>query len=468
MEILAQSVGGARFFLRLAAKAFAAALIALCLSAASTGAAPHSAREPSVDAAAAKRIVGAVTRELKRGALPGAIVGVARDGHRPWVFARGYADLRTRRPMRTDEHVRIGSVTKAFVTTLLLRLAQEGKLGLDQPIDRYVAGIPGYTAISWYLPQEHLALAVSVNSDIHVGRSLPNFAYEPASETGHLVTRVLPPGHVAPAAVKVRGAAPDAPLHRPVPKILSASWGTDGAVGCPNGAQGLDNIPVTFNWFIRRRSIQPRDFRIVRSDGTTATPTCALQFPPDERDEAQTVNLIGDFGDSVNGPTPVAIKVVGTLEGKSPGAHRWRPIGHLKKVSVDPLAGGPYIVDAWTLMPSIYRNDPNRCQVGETFVRVMWSNGLNAYPTGEEVGAPVTASYRAIYRLADGATMSIAPLEVADLHDHETSFNADNMHDLCLPAVPRGARLAGVTIAANLIQDPNGDPNLAQDFRLRE
>ena len=30
------------------------------------------------------------------------------------------------------------------------------------------------------------------------------------------------------------------------PRILSASWGTDNAVGCPSGEQGLDNIPVTF------------------------------------------------------------------------------------------------------------------------------------------------------------------------------------------------------------------------------
>jgi hypothetical protein len=225
-------------------------------------------------------------------------------------------------------------------------------------------------------------------------------------------------------------------LHRPVPKILSASWGTGNAVGCPNGVKELDNIPVTFNWFIRRASIQPRDFRIVRSDGSVATPTCALQFPPDESDELQTVNLIGNFGDSVSGPTPVAIRVVGPLEGKAPGATRWRPIRHLPKIAVDPLAGGPYIVDAWTLMPSIYRNDPNRCTVGQTFVRVMWSNGLTAYPTGEEVGAPVTASYRAIYTLPNGKATAIAPLEVADLHDHETSFNADNMHDLCLPQVP--------------------------------
>ena len=232
-------------------------------------------------------------------------------------------------------------------------------------------------------------------------------------------------------------------LARPQPRILSASWGTDNAVGCPSGAQGLDNIPVTFNWFIRRASIQPADFRIVRSDGSVATPTCALQFPPDESDEAQTVNLIGDFGDSVNGPTPAAIRVVGALRGKPPGARHWRRIGRLPKISVEPLSGGPYIVDAWTLMPSIYRGDRNRCLVGRTFVRVMWSNGLTAYPTGEEVGAAVTASYRALYKLPNGRTVAIAPLEVADLHDHESSFNADNMHDLCLPRIPRGATAHG-------------------------
>lgn len=256
------------------------------------------------------------------------------------------------------------------------------------------------------------------------------------------------------------------PIRRPEPRIFSASWGTDNAVGCPNGAQGLDNIPVTFNWFIRRRSIQPSDFRIVRSDGSVATPTCALQFPPNESDEAQTVNLIGDFGDSATGPTPVAIRVVGALQGHAPGARRWRRVTRLPKVNVDPLSGGPYIVAAWTLMPSIYRGDRNPCLTGKTVVRVMWSNGLTAYPTGEEVGAPVTASYRALYALPNGKTIALAPLEVADLHDHESSFNADNMHDLCLAKAPHGARLTGVTIAAGLIQDPNGDPNLVQKFSI--
>ena len=139
------------------------------------------------------------------------------------------------------------------------------------------------------------------------------------------------------------------------PRILSASWGTDNAVGCPTGEQGLDNIPVTFSWFIVRSSIQTTDFQVVRSDGSSATPTCALQFPPDESDEGQTVNLIGDFGDSVNGPTPVAIRVVGALQGTPPGTIRWRQIAPLPAADVEPLPDGPNIVDAWTLTPAIYR-----------------------------------------------------------------------------------------------------------------
>jgi hypothetical protein len=256
-----------------------------------------------------------------------------------------------------------------------------------------------------------------------------------------------------------------ASIARPEPRILSASWGTDNAVGCPTGEQGLDNIPVTFNWFIRRSSIQTTDFRVLRSDGSIATPTCALQFPPDESDEGQTVNLIGDFGDAVSGPTPVAIRVAGALRGRAPGAIRWRQIPPLPEANVEPLSGGPYIVDAWTLTPAIYHGDANRCTVGKTFVRVMWSNGLTAYPTGAEVGAPVVASYRAIYKLPNGKVVAVAPLDVADLHDHANSANADNMHDLCLPRPPRGAKLTGLTIGGGLIQDPNGDPNAAQKFR---
>ncbi|QQQ80713.1 beta-lactamase family protein [Saccharothrix sp. 6-C] len=39
-------------------------------------------------------------------------------------------------------HFRIGSVTKTFVATVVMQLVDEGRVGLDDPVDRYVTGVP--------------------------------------------------------------------------------------------------------------------------------------------------------------------------------------------------------------------------------------------------------------------------------------------------------------------------------------
>jgi hypothetical protein len=288
------------------------------------------------------------------------------------------------------------------------------------------------------------------------------------ADTTGIVRRLSGPG-LAALVVVAGGLLPMTAtarsLGRPTPTILTASWGTDGGVACPTGQQGLDNIPIVFTWFIRRSSIQPTDFQVLRSDATVVTPTCALQFPAYAPDEAQTVNLIGDFGDSVTGPTPVAVRVVGALHGKAVGTPRWRPLPRLPQVTVSPLSGGPYIVDAWKITPAIWRGDPDHCTVGKNFVRVVWSNGLTAYPTGAEIGPVVTSSYRVLYTLPNGKITAVAPLAVV-FHFHAKVANEDNNDDLCLPRRARDARLTGVTIAGGLMQDPDGNPNVAQNFQV--
>ncbi|MDI1290697.1 MAG: hypothetical protein PSX37_12200 [bacterium] len=249
-------------------------------------------------------------------------------------------------------------------------------------------------------------------------------------------------------------------------RILSAAWGLNDANNCPSGETGLDNIPVTFNWFIKTSSIAVTDFVITRDDGTTVNPTCALQFPPDEPNELQTVNLIGNFGDPA-AARPVTVTVVGDLEGHAPGRQLWRAIPPGLTHSIVQIEGGPAISDAWILAPRMLENDTNACTVGKTFVRVMWSNGMTAYPDGAEVGAAVVRSYRALFTLPSGKVINVRPLAVADLADHSTTPMDDNMHDLCLPKVPAGARLTEIRVGANLLQDPNGDPNLVQHFKVR-
>ena len=246
-------------------------------------------------------------------------------------------------------------------------------------------------------------------------------------------------------------------------RILSAVWGLNDANKCPTGETGLDNLPVTFNWFIELSTIAVTDFLITRDDGTTAIPTCALQFPPDEANEAQTVNLIGAFGDPA-AARPVTVTVVGDLDGHPPLEQDWRAIAPGLSSPIVQIEAGPGISDSWLLTPSMLEGDTNACTVGSTFVRVAWSNGMTAYPTGAEIGDAVVRSYLVVFMLPTGERINVRPLAVADLADHSTDAMDDNMHDLCLPDVPTGAVLSEVDIDAGLLQDPNGDPNPAQHF----
>jgi CubicO group peptidase (beta-lactamase class C family) len=50
-------------------------------------------------------------------------------------------DLASGTSAAADGHFRIGSVTKTFVATVLLQLTDEGRLALDDPIERHLPGV---------------------------------------------------------------------------------------------------------------------------------------------------------------------------------------------------------------------------------------------------------------------------------------------------------------------------------------
>jgi D-alanyl-D-alanine carboxypeptidase len=97
--------------------------------------------EKPMNDAAAKRLDAAVNQAMTAAKVPGAMVGVwGPDGSH--VRAFGVADKATGAPMETDFYSRIGSETKTFTVTSVLQLADEGKLGLDDPIATFVDGVP--------------------------------------------------------------------------------------------------------------------------------------------------------------------------------------------------------------------------------------------------------------------------------------------------------------------------------------
>ncbi|MFD0357377.1 serine hydrolase domain-containing protein [Streptomyces sp. NPDC127110] len=124
-----------------------------CLALAAAGAllAPATAAAPSPDTggdfpeltpAVAAKLDRAVQDTLREAKVPGVIVGLWAPGKGSYVKTFGVADKETGARMRTDFYTRIGSQTKTFTVTALLRLVDQGKVGLDDPIGRYVTGVP--------------------------------------------------------------------------------------------------------------------------------------------------------------------------------------------------------------------------------------------------------------------------------------------------------------------------------------
>lgn len=74
--------------------------------------------------------------------IPGVVIGIWIPKKGEWVRAFGLADIETQRKMAINDYFRIGSVTKTFVTTGVLQLVDQGKLSLDDPIEKYIENVP--------------------------------------------------------------------------------------------------------------------------------------------------------------------------------------------------------------------------------------------------------------------------------------------------------------------------------------
>jgi D-alanyl-D-alanine carboxypeptidase len=71
---------------------------------------------------------------------PGATAIVAgRSGI--WRGAIGNAVLKPLRPMRFEDRIRVASITKSFVATVVLQLVNEGRLSLDDTVDQRLPGL---------------------------------------------------------------------------------------------------------------------------------------------------------------------------------------------------------------------------------------------------------------------------------------------------------------------------------------
>jgi D-alanyl-D-alanine carboxypeptidase len=88
------------------------------------------------------------------GSVPGAVIIVKSPDWGVRVGTTGLANIATHTPVDPGMQFRVGSVTKAFLAQAILRLEQEGKLRLTDPVlkflgdNKLIAGIPGINLIT--------------------------------------------------------------------------------------------------------------------------------------------------------------------------------------------------------------------------------------------------------------------------------------------------------------------------------
>src|SRR5215467_1083155 len=91
-----------------------------------------------INQAALQSLVDTTIKELL---VPGAVV-LLRTPQGDFTAASGTTQLNTRNPPRADTYFRIASNTKTMTSAVIMQLAQESKLSLDDPVSKYVPGVP--------------------------------------------------------------------------------------------------------------------------------------------------------------------------------------------------------------------------------------------------------------------------------------------------------------------------------------
>ena len=79
---------------------------------------------------------------LTQNSVPGASIAVIKNGKIIWKEGFGLSNLETNSPVTTETKFGVGSISKALTMVLALRLAEEGLLDLDAPIEKYLPDFP--------------------------------------------------------------------------------------------------------------------------------------------------------------------------------------------------------------------------------------------------------------------------------------------------------------------------------------
>ena len=84
-----------------------------------------------------QRLCAGIEKDMKRLRIPGVAVGVWYKG-RQHTIGYGITSIENPLPVTAETLFQIGSISKSFTGTILMQLAEQGKVNLDSPVKRYI------------------------------------------------------------------------------------------------------------------------------------------------------------------------------------------------------------------------------------------------------------------------------------------------------------------------------------------
>src|SRR3954462_6565650 len=85
----------------------------------------------------ARVLLARTARAQRDGRAPSLVAGIVRNGELAWSTGRGGGP-----EPHTDGQYRLGSISKTVTAVVVMRLRDEGRLHLDDPLERHLAGTP--------------------------------------------------------------------------------------------------------------------------------------------------------------------------------------------------------------------------------------------------------------------------------------------------------------------------------------
>lgn len=129
-------IADAHTVFRAARRGFGALLVGACLHACGGG--DGVAGLSPIDSAAMQATVETLAKDMQ---LPGAVV-IVKTPNGNFSTAYGVTSYKGTTPTTFEQKIRVGSVTKSWVGTVILQQVQEGKLSLSDPVSKYWPGVP--------------------------------------------------------------------------------------------------------------------------------------------------------------------------------------------------------------------------------------------------------------------------------------------------------------------------------------